>query len=435
MQRKNVAALGMAFVMAAGLLTGCGKGNGDDTGVTPTVAEAAPTEEAEPTDEGAAAPTEAPEATQKPESEYDIPELTLESFEIPDTEDFQFVKDMKIGWNLGNTLDASECTGLEDELDYESAWCGAKTSQKLIQAVKAAGFNTIRIPVSWHNHVSGDNHTISEAWIARVQEVVDMAIDEGFYVILNIHHDNTTDYMYPTSEYLDQSKHYVKCIWEQLAERFGDYDNHLIFESLNEPRMVGTNYEWWLNANDASCKDAVDCINQLNQVFVDTVRATGGNNADRFLMVPGYCASADGALNDGFVIPTDTVEDRIIISVHAYTPYDFALNSEGTDAFDAEKSSDVKGITGFMDKLYNKFVKNGTPVVIGEFGAMHKRNTQARVEFAAVYIAEARARGITCCWWDNNAFLGNGELFGLIDRLPLKWRYQEIVDAMMQYAE
>ncbi len=439
MVRKRLIAMGMTLMLAVSMLTGCGQKGGNEADPTPTVAEnqqnvAEPTKEPEVTEAPEATPTEEPTPTPVKESEYPIPEITMESFEIPDTEGMQFVKNMKIGWSLGNTFDASDANK-ENEMDYEMAWCGAKTSEKLIQSVKDAGFNTIRIPVSWHNHVSGDNHTISEQWITRVQEVVDYAIDAGFYVILNIHHDNSTEFMYPTSEYLEQSKHYVKCVWEQVAARFADYDEHLVFETLNEPRMVGTNFEWWLNANDASCKDAVACLNQLNQLALDTIRAAGGNNADRFVMVPGYCASVDGVMNDGFVIPMDTATDRIILSVHAYTPYDFALNEAGTAEFDAEKASDVRGITSFMDRLYDKYIKNGTPVVIGEFGARHKRNTQARVDFAASYIAAARARGITCCWWDNNAFIGNGELFGLVDRLPLKWRYQEVVDALMKYAE
>ena len=356
MKRKNVLALGLALVMSVGMLTGCGGKGSSDAGTTPGVTQGAESTggtQAEAT-QGAQAPTEAPEPTAEPTKEAtptpeptptevpdNIPDVTVKSFEVPTNEALQFVKDMKIGWNLGNTFDASECTWLSDELDYESAWCGVKTSARLIQAVKDAGFNTLRLPVSWHNHVSGENHTISEAWLDRVQEVVDMARAADMYVILDIHHDNNTEFLYPSSEYHEQSKHYIKCIWEQLAERFKDYDDKLVFEAMNEPRLVGTNYEWWLNPNDASCKDSVACINELNQLFVDTVRASGGNNATRYLMVPGYCASVDGALNANFILPTDTVENHLIVSVHAYTPYNFALNTKGTAEFDMDKASDV----------------------------------------------------------------------------------------------
>lgn len=445
---RMTALLLIAGMLSAGAWAGCGDKGGKEPPAGTEAPEAtqgaettpaAATPEAETTVAADTTPEAEPTAadltpTPVPESKYDIPDLELESFEIPQTESLEFVKNMKIGWNLGNALDASDCN-VDDELAYEWSWCGAKTTPQLIQEVKKAGFQTIRVPVSWHNHVTGEDHRISEVWMARVQEVVDMAIDEGLYVILNIHHDNSTDFMYPTSEYLEQSKNYVTCVWEQVAARFADYDEHLIFETLNEPRMVGTNFEWWLNGNDASCKDAVAVLNELNQAVVDTIRASEGNNAQRYIMVPGYCASPDGALNSGFALPQDSAEDRLIVSVHAYTPYDFALNDKGTAEFDTEKAADVRGITGFMDNLYKKFIKEGIPVVIGEFGARAKSNTQARIDFSVAYIAAARARGITCCWWDNNAFIGTGENFGLIDRNAMKWRFEEIVTGLMKYAE
>lgn len=132
----------------------------------------------------------------------------------------EFVRNMKIGWNLGNTFDASSDQNKEDELAYESDWCGIVTTKEMVDAVRAAGFQTMRIPVSWHNHVTQDgNYTISEAWMNRVQEVVDYAIDNDMYVIINIHHDNSTDYIYPAQEYMEQSKAYVSAVWSQIAER------------------------------------------------------------------------------------------------------------------------------------------------------------------------------------------------------------------------
>ena len=222
-----------------------------------------------------------------------------------------------------------------------------------------------------------------------------------------------------------------------------DYDEKLIFESMNEPRLINTDYEWWINNSSDECKDAISCINVLNQTFVDTVRASGGNNETRYLMCPGYDASADGALHSGYVLPTDKegVTDRIMVSIHAYTPYDFALNISGTAYFDAATKSCTNDIDVFMDKLYKKFIENGVPVVIGEFGALAKRdrnngdNVQARVDYAAYYIAAARARGMSCLWWDNNAFSGNGENFGLYYRTGGYFIYQDIVDALMKYAD
>ena len=235
---------------------------------------------------------------------------------------------------------------------------------------------------------------------------------------------------------------YMTFIWEQLADRFGDYDEHVIFESINEPRLVETDHEWWLDMNAAECVEAVECINEWNQNFVDVVRKTGGNNATRYLMVPGYDASADGVLNDKFVLPTDTAENegKILVSVHAYIPYHFALQAatenESIDQFNASEKTSTNDIDQMMEKLYAKYISNEIPVVIGEFGARDKNgNLQSRVDYAAYYIAAARAYGMSCNWWDNNAFTGDGELFGLLDRKTVTWRYPKIVDALMKYAE
>lgn len=372
---------------------------------------------------------------------------TIENDEIitegqNESEALAFVKDMKIGWNLGNTFDAIDCNWLSDEMQYESAWCGAVTTKEMIDALKEAGFRTIRIPVSWHNHLTDENHTISEAWINRVQEVVDYAIDDDMYVIINIHHDFSKEYIYPSSEYLEQSKSYVTDIWKQIAERFKDYDEHLIMESLNEPRLVGTADEWQLDVKKEVCIDSVQCINELNQTFVEVVRASGGNNADRYLMVPGYAASLQGATNQYFVLPEDIDgnQDKILVSVHAYTPYVFALQAPGesgsVDSFSMDSTASTKDIDYLMDELYKKYIQNGTGVVIGEFGARDKNNNiQARTEFAAYYIEAARARGISCCWWDNNAFAGDGENFGLFNRQEITFSYPEILESLMAHCE
>lgn len=367
----------------------------------------------------------------------EIPEINLDSKVIPDTDAFTYIKSMKIGWNLGNTFDAfNNEVSTTDDLKYESMWCGATTTKELITALKTAGFETIRIPVSWHNHLSGDNYTISDTWLKRIKEVVDYAIENNMHVILNIHHDNDKQYYYPTSEYLDQSKKYISSIWSQVGDYFKDYDDLLIFESLNEPRMVGDTNEWWLDLNKESCKDAISCINTLNQLFVDTIRSQGGNNSSRYLMIPGYCASADGVLTDLFTLPIDSAVEKLIISVHAYTPYSFALEAPGasgsTSSFSVDSTGSTKDIDYFMDRLYDKFIKNGIPVVIGEFGARNKNNTDDRSEFSAYYIAAAKSRGLVCCWWDNNEYTGTGENFGLINRTTLTFMYPEIIEGLFK---
>ncbi len=354
------------------------------------------------------------------------------AFEIPDNEALAFIREMGVGWNLGNTLDATRDGG-GDEMNIEGYWCGVKTTEAMIEAVRAAGFSTIRVPVSWHNHVDAD-FNISRPWLDRVQEIVDWAIARDMHVILNIHHDESPDFFYPSEACYETSERYIRRIWEQLAERFGGYDEKLIFEAMNEPRQKGTDWEWWLDEDNADCREAADCINRLNQVFVDTVRATGGNNATRYLMIPGYDAAPRGALSELYALPKDAADNRLIVSVHAYTPYHFALEESGTDAFELGANPQTTEIGTFMNDLYEKFVAQGIPVLIGEFGARDRGgNTQARTDYAAWYTFAARSRGISCCWWDNNFFAGKGERFGLLDRAKCEWRYPTIVEALVKY--
>ena len=367
--------------------------------------------------------------------EATVPAVEAAAKEIPENEALTLIRDMKIGWNLGNTFDAIDCTWLRDPLDYESGWCGVKTSEALIDALKAAGFRTIRLPVSWHNHVDAE-YTIDEAWLSRVQEVVDWIYARDMYVILNIHHDETQ--FEPSGKHYEESERYIRRIWSQLAERFRDYGGRLIMESMNEPRLMNNPHEWWWEANNPECQEAADCLNRLNQVFVDTVRAAGGENANRYLMVPAYDANPAYACDPQFVLPTDTVENRIIVSAHAYTPYAFALEMPGRATFSVESAANRAEVTGFMDQLYKTFVSKGIPVLIGEFGALAKMDAQGdhmqdRVDFTAFYVASARARGMTVCWWDNHAFEGNGEKFGLIDRRTMEWKAPKILEAMMTY--
>lgn len=429
----------LALVMSLSLAACQGSG----VGVQETVQESsvdAGSQEAETPAESKEQATPAPEATPEPTPEPEETGYKIADFELPDTETYRMLYDMKIGWNLGNTFDAMDCDQwISDEMQYESAWCQAMTTPELIAELKNAGFNTIRIPVSWHNHLTDKTkYTISEQWLARVNEVVDYCMDQDMYVILNIHHDNSKEFFYPSSEYLDQSVKYITAIWTQLSDRFRDYDEKLLFASMNEPRLVGHTNEWWINAASEDCRDAISCINTLNQTFVDVVRASGGNNASRYLVCPGYDASVDGALNSGYVLPTDPVDNdqRIIISVHAYTPYNFALESPGTDTWTSKKASDISNMVSFMNDLYRTYVSKGIPVIIDEFGAQEKKgNIEARTDFAGCYVANARARGLTCIWWDNNVMSGTGERFGLIDRKSLKWIFPEIVEAMMEYAQ
>ena len=360
---------------------------------------------------------------------------SISSRRIPDNDAMRFLKEMKTGWNLGNTFDATwhQDTYVPGD-SLETSWVGTRTTPQLIQAVQDAGFNTIRIPVSWHNHLTDENYTIDPQWMSRVREVADYALAGNMFVIINVHHDNDVRYFYPDEKHLDQSMRYLKAIWSQIAEAFKDCDDHLILESLNEPRLVGTSLEWWFDEGDPLFQEAAECINQLNQLFVDTIRSSGGHNATRYLSVPGYDGSPEGCTSQNFRLPEDSADNRIIVEAHAYRPYEFALNKDNKldTAFEDTMDDKLNDIAWFMNLLYEKYIANGIPVMLDEYGALDKGgNLQSRVNFAAYYLAFARSRGITCCWWDNHLFTGNGERFGLINRNTCEWVYPEIVQAIM----
>ena len=356
----------------------------------------------------------------------------MKRFEIPDSEGQRLLKDIRCGWNLGNTFDAYDgwsraVTGTR----MESFWVGTVTTRELIAAVHDAGFNALRLPVSWHNHVDR-NFRIDGAWLDRVREVADWALDLGMYVVVNVHHDNDPAWFYPDSAHYEQSAAYLTAVWTQLAEAFADRGDHLLLESMNEPRLTGTEWEWSWNPDAPECRDAAECVNRLNQLFVDTVRASGGNNASRWLLVPAYDAAPWYACTDAFRLPRDPA-GRIILETHAYSPYPFALDRQSSDvSFDPETDMEKKReISGFLNDLYDRFVSRGVPVLMDEFGALEKRgNTQARVNYTAYYTAAASARGITCFLWDNHSFSGSGERFGLIHRDTIRWEYPEVVKAI-----
>ena len=371
--------------------------------------------------------------------------LSGDTLKNADTE--AILEDMGLGWNLGNSLDATGGSGL----DTETSWSNPKTTQALIDKVKSLGFNTVRVPVSWGKHVSGDNYTIDSAWLARVKEVVDYCYKNDMYVILNIHHDTKSSASasgagyYPRSSAYSSSEKFVTSVWSQMAEYFKNYDYHLIFETLNEPRLIGTGYEWWFNKWNipSEVKDAIDCINKLNQKAVDTIRDTGSNNRGRLIMCPGYDASIDGATVSGFKLPTDISgnKNRIAVSVHAYSPYNFAMNV-GSGSTSTYTSSIKNELQDLFSTLKSNFRDKGIPVVIGEFGSTDKNNTAERVKWATDYTALAKKNNIPCVLWDNNAFavyngnsiVLNSEYHGYINRKnnTVTSPAKDVIEALMK---
>ncbi len=379
--------------------------------------------------------------------DINVQALSGDTLKNADTE--AILEDMGLGWNLGNSLDATGGSGL----DTETSWSNPKTTQALIDKVKSLGFNTVRVPVSWGKHVSGDNYTIDSAWLARVKEVVDYCYKNDMYVILNIHHDTKSSASasgagyYPRSSAYSSSEKFVTSVWSQAAEYFKDYDYHLIFETLNEPRLIGTGYEWWFNKWNipSEVKDAIDCINKLNQKAVDTIRDTGSNNRGRLIMCPGYDASIDGATVSGFKLPTDISgnKNRIAVSVHAYSPYNFAMNVDTSKGATSTYSSSIKDeLKNLFSTLKSNFRDKGIPVVIGEFGSTDKNNTAERVKWATDYTALAKKNNIPCVLWDNNAFavyngnsiVLNSEYHGYINRKDntVTSPAKDVIEALMK---
>lgn len=343
--------------------------------------------------------------------------------DMEDMTAMDIVKDMKIGWNIGNTLDSTrtDLTRIDAPYKFETAWGNPKVTHELIDSVLDAGFNVIRVPVSWTNHIGPEpEYQITDSWMERVKEVVDYAYDKGAYVILNIHHE---DWNYPYYDNLDRASAEMAAVWGQIAEVFRDYDEHLIFEGQNEPRKIGTPLEW--NGGDA---EGWEVVNKTNKVFIDTVRATGGSNPYRMLMIPGYAANCSVGIRH---IEVPENDNRVIISVHAYEPYDFALNTSGR----SEWNHDTDAIDKLMKELQTRFLDKGTPVIIGEFGAMNKDNESERAEWAEYYVSAAKKAGVCCIWWDNGLFEGDGERFGLFDRRTYECRYPQLLDALMRGVE
>lgn len=292
-------------------------------------------------------------------------------------------KQMECGWNLGNTLDARDNWSAQSKkfpfnqgVGSEAVWGEEITTKAIIETGIKNGYKTIRIPVTWCNHLVDTNYTIDPKWMARVKEIVDWSIDAGYYVILNEHHSVHDDMSNPLKHcegYIvrsgdeKESKAFLQAIWKQISETFNNnYDEHLIFETMNEPRNTAHEHCW--NPQPKSCKECkadVQLLNELNQLILDTIRASGGNNANRFVMIPGMGTSVDTALAEYFELPKDSAKDKLLVTVHMYP-----LDSGGTGLQSHHFNSTTKNyITNKFADLNKKFTSKGIPVVLGECGA------------------------------------------------------------------
>lgn len=318
------------------------------------------------------------------------------------------------GINLGNTLEACDSNvGIKTNtpLSYETHWGQPKTTQAMIDGMKAAGFDTIRIPVAWMTnatHLYEGDYTIDADYMDRVEEVVRYARKAGMYVIINDHWDGGWYGMFgsESAETRALAMEAYKGMWQQIAERFRDYSDYLIFESANEE--LGTRFD----ENSALyCSDSVvtylndderyALTNEINQTFVDVVRATGGNNATRLLLIAGYGTNIDQTCDDRFQMPKDTADSKLMVSVHYYDPWSYCGASSAVSATKWGKVSDYEYMDQQLAKM-TKFTEAGYGVVIGEYGALPcsdglKDNTLA---YHTAFLDACTKYNLTNCLWD-----------------------------------
>ncbi|MBL8277415.1 MAG: glycoside hydrolase family 5 protein [Pelomonas sp.] len=338
---------------------------------------------------------------------------------------------MGAGWNLGNTLEA---TG------GETAWGNPPASQALFNAVRAAGFKTVRIPVSWKQYADASD-TISPAWMARVTQVVNQARNAGLYVMINIHWDG--GWMIPDYAHQAEVNARLTKFWTQIANNFKSHDDMLLFAGSNEVAMP--------NNFDPPTAENAAVQNGFNQTFIDAVRATGGNNLARHLVVQSYGTGVDNAINVS-VLPNDPVASRLMMEVHFYDPYFFTLATtywDGTPdkywqwgrivtdaAASPEHWADEAYVESQFRRLKTAYVDRGVPVIVGEYGAISRLSKDAaglyRTYWDEFVARTAWANGAVPVYWDEGA-LGDHSM-GLFNRRTTLQAYPKTIKAIVNAA-
>ncbi|RNC91690.1 MAG: glycoside hydrolase family 5 protein [Allomuricauda sp.] len=336
-------------------------------------------------------------------------ENSSENNEGSDLSVAEFISQMGVGWNLGNSFDV--------ESRDKTFWGNPLPTKEMIDLVAASGFKTLRIPVTWGFHQNDQApFTIESDFLRQVQEVVDFGIANKMYVIIDVHHDD--DWIQLVAEESDYVKERLASLWRQVAIHFKDYDQQLVFDVLNEPRLKGTSLEWSGGDNASRL-----LLNEYHKVGVDAIRMSGGENTSRFLMIATYAASTlEGPMND-LVIPNN--DPNVIVSLHTYFPWSFAGDENGPDTWGS--AQEKLALDGEMDRIYQKWVvQEGRSVVLGEWGTRNKNNLSERIEYTSYYVEAALKRGLIPVVWDDG---GN---FGLQDRNAINWEFPEIIDAIFE---
>lgn len=344
----------------------------------------------------------------------------------------ELLAELDLGWNLGNSLDVP---------DGETAWGNPAVTPGLLQAVAVAGFELVRIPVTWSLHMGpAPDYVIDAAWLARVEEVAGYARDAGLHAIINLHHDGADGFAGVEWLTLNDASGAVSAendaavrarfvaVWKQIATHFADHGEYLLFESMNE---IHDGY-------DAPDPAYFTAINQLNQAFVDVVRASGGSNGSRHLVVPGYNTNIDHTVT-GFELPVDPVGGRLILSVHYYDPYLFALQATTNTWGSASANNDGWGqedyVLAQLDKLKTNFIDQGIPIILGEYGAVHQAGFEEYRRYYMEYVTKAASdRGILPVYWDNGGSGSGAENLGLFNRADNSVLHPLVLDAMLRAA-
>ena len=344
-----------------------------------------------------------------------------------------------LGWNLGNQLDA-HVDGMPDE----TCWGNGKATQQTFNKLAEAGITSVRIPVTWLGKVGeAPDYSIDKAWLNRVMDMVTYAENAKLNVIINLHHDGADSQYWlsikrasASEEANDSIKAQLKAMWTQIAQKFKYKGEFLIFESMNEIHDGG--WGWGDNLNDQGKQYAI--LNEWNQVFVDAVRAVGGENDDRFLGIPGYCTNADLTLKH-LALPEDGAEGRLMVAVHFYDPYEYTLNAKfsewGHTGASGKKETwgDEDNVKKVFGQLSEKYVAQGIPVYIGEMGCVHRGNERAESfrKYYLEYVCKAaREYGMAPFYWDNGAKGAGRECSGLFDHATGEYlnNGKEIVEVM-----
>lgn len=393
---KKIICLLLAILMVAGMFAGCGSAEDTPASDATTGSEAADATEGTPTDD-------------------DVMNTALTALEL--------TRLMGNGTNLGNTMEACDTnigsTYSYDPSYYETCWGQPETTQEMIQGMKAAGFDTLRIPVAWMTNATNlattGDYTIAPEYLDRVEQIVQWALDAGMFVIVNDHWDGGWYGMFGSESEETRAlamEAYIG-MWKQIAERFEKYDYHLIFEGANEE--IGARFD---ENSTLYCDDSVKTYytddekyalaNEVNQTFVDTVRATGGNNAERFLLIPGFGTNIANTCDDRFVMPTDTAKDKLLISVHYYDPWSYCGDGQSTVKWGTD--SDIQYMIDTLGMM-TKFTDQGVGVVIGEYGVLYATEVQEGTEtYHQLFLDICDKYNYTSCLWDCSAFFKRREL-------------------------